>query len=78
MLPVLLQLSFFVDLVYGLGALIASPGHPVVLGWDEGTDWEYRAEVSDDIDSSIFDMICLLWRFWMGKYVNQSLKILKY
>lgn len=31
LLPVFLQLSIFVDLVDGLGTLIASPGHPVIL-----------------------------------------------
>ena len=38
-LPVLLQLGVFVDLVNGLGTLVASPGHPVVLGrgWRERT-----------------------------------------
>lgn len=36
LLPVLFQLSLFVDLVYGLGALVASPRDPVVLGWDGG------------------------------------------
>lgn len=32
LLPVLLQLGVFVDLVDGLGALVASSGHPGVLG----------------------------------------------
>lgn len=31
MLAVLLQFSLLVDLVNGLGALVSSPGHPVVL-----------------------------------------------
>lgn len=34
--PVFLQLSLFVDLVDGLGALVASPGNPVVLRWGAG------------------------------------------
>ncbi|TNN39035.1 hypothetical protein EYF80_050784 [Liparis tanakae] len=33
LLPVLLLLGVFVDLVDGLGALVASPGHPFVLYW---------------------------------------------
>lgn len=35
LLPVLFQFSIFVDLVNGLGALVTSPGNPVVLGWGE-------------------------------------------
>lgn len=34
LLPVLFQLSLFVDLVYGLGALVTTPRDPVVLGWE--------------------------------------------
>lgn len=33
-LPVLLQLGLFVDLVYRLGALVSSSWNPVVLGWN--------------------------------------------
>lgn len=33
LLPVLLQFSLFVDLVYGLGALVSTPWYPVVLRW---------------------------------------------
>lgn len=36
LLPVLLQLSLFVDLVNGFGTLVASPGDPVVLQWGGG------------------------------------------
>lgn len=63
LLPVLFQLSLFVDLVYGLGALVTSPRNPVILGWRE-RDCEYRTEVNDGI---FFNFISPHARVWMLK-----------
>ena len=69
LLPMLLLLCIFVDLVNGLRALFASPGNPVVLG---------RAEENDDkmINWPLnLDMACL-YREFMALYTCNVNKIL--
>lgn len=64
LLLLLLDLGFLVDLLDGLGALVRSPGHPVVLEAGESRTWRGNVTPSEsDSQLILFDLLFLFLSF---------------